>query len=80
MGLGFSILGTILWNVLDRCKESNDIHSAKVIMMLSQVSEILIGRCLGRRTGRRTGRGTGRGRCLGRRTGRGRGRMDVTIY
>ena len=65
MGLGFSILGTILWNVLDRCKESNDIHSAKVIMMLSQVSEILIGRYLGRRTGTRTGRG--------------RGRMDVTL-
>ena len=41
MGGGFSVLGDVLWNVLDRCKESNDVHSAKVIMMLSQVSRFL---------------------------------------
>jgi hypothetical protein len=38
MGAGFVILGVVLWDVLDRCKEDNDVHSAKIIMMLSQVS------------------------------------------
>ena len=31
------MLGSVLWRVLDSCKEENDVHSAKVIMMLSQV-------------------------------------------
>lgn len=39
LGVGFIVLGNILWDALDRCKEDNDVRSAKVIMMLSQVRE-----------------------------------------
>jgi hypothetical protein len=36
VGEGFAALGAVLWDLLDQCSASNDIHSAKVIMMLSQ--------------------------------------------
>ena len=36
VGAGFPALGAVLWDLLDQCSVSNDVHSAKVIMMLSQ--------------------------------------------
>jgi hypothetical protein len=39
VGSGFSALGTVLWTTLDMCAQQNDVHSASVIMMLSQVFE-----------------------------------------
>lgn len=36
VGDGFSSLGAVLWEALDCCFASNDVHTAKVIMMLSQ--------------------------------------------
>ena len=36
MGPGYYHLGAVLWTVLLRCLFDNDIHSAKIIMMLSQ--------------------------------------------
>lgn len=36
LGEGFPALGAVLWDLLDHCREDNDVHSAKVIMMLSQ--------------------------------------------
>jgi hypothetical protein len=36
VGDGFAALGAVLWDLLDQCSLSNDVHSAKVIMMLSQ--------------------------------------------
>jgi hypothetical protein len=37
VGVGFMALGAVLWAVLMQCQASNDVHSAKVIMMLIQV-------------------------------------------
>jgi hypothetical protein len=34
---GYYYLGAILWAMLENCMQSNDVHSAKIIMMLSQV-------------------------------------------
>ena len=36
VGSGFTSLGAVLWEALDSCTGSNDVHTAKVIMMLSQ--------------------------------------------
>lgn len=38
VGAGFTSLGTVLWTTLDMCQQQNDVHSASVIMMLSQVA------------------------------------------
>lgn len=35
---GFDALGLVLWFTLDNCQKNNDVHNAKLIMMLSQVS------------------------------------------
>jgi hypothetical protein len=34
---GFDALGVVLWNTLTRCQTENDVRTAKVVMMLSQV-------------------------------------------
>ena len=36
MGDGFDALGAALWTALNYCQAENDVHNAKVIMMLSQ--------------------------------------------
>jgi len=36
VGISFGWLGAVLWTVLDFCHGYNDIHSAKIIMMLAQ--------------------------------------------
>ena len=38
VGAGFKILAAVLWSLLTKCKNSNDVHNGKVVMMLSQVS------------------------------------------
>lgn len=35
---GFDALGVVLWKTLTCCQEQNDVHNAKIIMMLSQVN------------------------------------------
>ena len=37
VGLGFGALGAVLWTALLLCQTANDVHTAKIIMMLSQV-------------------------------------------
>jgi hypothetical protein len=37
LSAGFDALGVVLWNALSRCQSENDVRTAKVIMMLSQV-------------------------------------------
>ena len=36
VGPGFTALGAVLWETLSCCATSNDVHTAKIIMMLSQ--------------------------------------------
>ena len=36
VGPGYSYLGATLWALLQHCLDDNDVHSAKIIMMLSQ--------------------------------------------
>lgn len=38
LGAGFDALGVVLWTTLSYCQVENDIRTAKVIMMLAQVS------------------------------------------
>ncbi len=40
LGGGFDALGIVLWTALSYCQLENDIRTAKVIMMLSQVSSV----------------------------------------
>lgn len=37
VGPGWLALGRVLWKLLDNCKIENDVHNAKIVMMLSQV-------------------------------------------
>lgn len=37
VGLGFSLLGAVVWYLLTKCLHVNDVHNAKIIMILSQV-------------------------------------------
>lgn len=39
---GFDALGVVLWHALARCQTENDVHTAKVLMMLSQVRSIFV--------------------------------------
>lgn len=36
VGLGFTALGAVLWEALSCCAAANDVHTAKIVMMLSQ--------------------------------------------
>lgn len=36
MGIGFSLLGAVLWHLLSECRTANDVHNGKIIMILSQ--------------------------------------------
>ena len=36
VGLGFTALGAIVWETLTCCAANNDVHTAKIVMMLSQ--------------------------------------------
>ena len=42
VGEGFEALGAVLWTTLSHCQSENDIHTASVIMMLSQVCLVLV--------------------------------------
>jgi hypothetical protein len=47
VGLGFSLLGAVVWYLLTKCLHVNDVHNAKIVMILSQVSLcVWEGRCL----------------------------------
>jgi hypothetical protein len=37
VGIGFSLLGAVLWNLLTECRVANDVHNGKIVMILSQV-------------------------------------------
>ena len=41
VGESFGALGAVLWATLDQCALHNDIHNAKIIMMLSQAIILL---------------------------------------
>jgi hypothetical protein len=41
VGLGFAALGAVVWYLLTKCLHVNDVHNAKIIMILSQVSASL---------------------------------------
>lgn len=41
MGVGFNALSVLLWATLSTCQKENDVHTAKIIMMLSQVFNLL---------------------------------------
>lgn len=43
MGPGWLALGKVLWKLLDNCKTENDVHNAKIVMMLSQVCKLICG-------------------------------------
>jgi hypothetical protein len=38
VGLGFPLLGAVVWFLLTKCLQVNDVHNAKIVMILSQVS------------------------------------------
>ena len=42
VGDGFQALGAVLWTALSHCQAENDVHNASVIMMLSQVRNIVL--------------------------------------
>ena len=42
LGKGFEALGAVLWATLDHCMADNDVHSAKVVMILSQVMKSVV--------------------------------------
>jgi hypothetical protein len=37
VGLGFAALGAVVWFLLTKCLHVNDVHNAKIVMILSQV-------------------------------------------
>ena len=41
VGPGWTALGKVLWSLLENCHRDNDVHNAKIVMMLSQVIESL---------------------------------------
>ena len=42
VGVGFKLLAAVLWSLLTKCKNSNDVHNGKIVMILSQVSFVLL--------------------------------------
>eukprot|EP00602_Paraphysomonas_sp_CaronLab_P002722 CAMPEP_0185022944 /NCGR_PEP_ID=MMETSP1103-20130426/5650_1 /TAXON_ID=36769 /ORGANISM="Paraphysomonas bandaiensis, Strain Caron Lab Isolate" /LENGTH=719 /DNA_ID=CAMNT_0027555273 /DNA_START=206 /DNA_END=2365 /DNA_ORIENTATION=+ len=36
VGIGFKLLGAVLWSLLNKCRTSNDVHNGKIVMILSQ--------------------------------------------
>ncbi|CAE7662112.1 unnamed protein product, partial [Symbiodinium microadriaticum] len=36
VGIGFPLLGAVLWSLLSECRIANDVHNGKIVMILSQ--------------------------------------------